>query len=116
MSDVITQILLGLVAVGFFSDVAKGLFQRKKVASSSNLDDANATKIYVDSASAMLTPLTNRLREAEDEATLLRRELQSVRTELQQATGALVDAREEIQKLTRDNVQLRAQLANGTIT
>lgn len=115
MSNLATQILLGLVATGFFADVAKGLFQRKKVNSSSNLDDANATKIYVDSASAMLTPLTNRLREAEDEATLLRRELQSVRTELQQATSALVEAREEIQELTRSNTRLRAQLANGTI-
>lgn len=113
MSDIITQILLGLVAVGFFSDIAKGIFQRKKVSSSSNLDNANATKIYVDSASAMLTPLTNRLREAEDEATLLRRELQGVRRELQEATSILVDAREEIERLTTENVQLRAQLANG---
>jgi len=114
LSNLTTQILLGLVAAGFFGDLLKGFFQRKKVSASSNLDNANATKIYVDSASAMLTPLTNRLREAEDEATLLRRELQTVRSELQKATNSLIEARQENERVISENQVLRAQLMNGT--
>lgn len=113
-SNLVTQILLGLVAAGFFGDIARGVFQRNKVKASANLDDANATKIYVESASAMLTPLTNRLREAEEEATLLRQELRMTRQENLRATNALIAAREEIQKLTEENRVLR--LANGTAT
>lgn len=111
MSDIIEKVLMGLIAVGFFGDLAKGFFQKKKITSSSNLDDANSTKIIVDSASALLKPLTNRLREAEDEATLLRRELHKARGELQLAMDELVAVRQENSRVTLENRQLRERLA-----
>lgn len=110
-SNWVQNILLGLIAIGFFNEVIKGVFQKKKISSSSNLDDANATKIVVDSASALLKPLTNRLREAEDEATLLRRELHNARGELQLAMEEMRDLRQENVRVTSENRQLRERLA-----
>ena len=63
MNNLATQILLALVAVGFFSDLAKGFFQKRKIKSESHLDDANSVQILVGSATAMLGPLKQRVNE-----------------------------------------------------
>jgi chromosome segregation ATPase len=119
-SNILTQLLLALVAVGFFSDLAKGLFQKKKISSEANLDDANSVSVIVGSATELLIPLRARVTELEAEATLLRNELSQARGEVQRysnqleaASSRLELATEENQRITRENKQLRAMLAGG---
>lgn len=121
MSDLITQILLGLVAVGFFSDLAKGFFQKKKLNAEANLDDANSVQVLVGSATTMLAPLKERVHELEEEAKLLRTELNQARSEVQRyanqlstATHQLELATEENRRVTTENRRLRRLLAGGT--
>ena len=121
MSDLLTQILLGLVAVGFFSDLANGVFQKRKIKASANLDDANSVSVIVGSATELLIPLRARVTELEAEAVLLRNELKQARGEVQRysnqlnaASNRLEVATEENQRITRENKQLRAALARGS--
>lgn len=112
--DLLTKILLAIIAAGFVGDLTKGFFQKKKVNSSANLDDASAIQVIVSSANALLTPLTNRLAEAENEAVTLRRELQQARQEIHRTMNELIEVREENQRVTAENQQLRNRLAKGT--
>lgn len=121
MSELITQILLALVAVGFFSDLAKGFFQKKKMNSEANLDDANSVQVLVGSATVMLAPLKERVHELEEEAKALRKELNDARGQVQgyanqlnTATHQLELATAENQRVTRENRRLRNMLAGGT--
>jgi uncharacterized protein (DUF3084 family) len=120
-SETITTVLLGFLSLAWIGDLIRGMFQRKKVQSETQVDEANATQILIAGANTLVTPLTNRLREAEDEATLLRRELQAVRKELQTTLQELNDARTELKmeraenrRVSNENRRLRAQLSNGT--
>jgi len=120
MDDLVTKILLGLVAVGFFSDLAKGFFQRKKINSESNLDDANAIQVIVGSSITMLTPLKTRIGELESETTILRNELRESRDEVVRTTRLLHAANDQLEastaenkRVTAENKRLRIQLAGG---
>ena len=101
-SDIVTQILLGLVAIGFFNDVIKGFFQSRKVKASSNLDDANATQVIVTSTTALLGPLTTRLGHAEEKVAHLE-------SELKKATTAAEEIVERLERCNRKNRQLEAE-------
>jgi predicted RNase H-like nuclease (RuvC/YqgF family) len=120
MSDIITQILLALVAAGFFTDVVKGIRERRKITAAANLDDANSVQVLVGSATTMLQPLKDRVAELEREAKLLRTELSQARGEVQRysdqlhtASHQLEIATAENQRITRENRQLRTMLAGG---
>jgi septal ring factor EnvC (AmiA/AmiB activator) len=113
MSDLITQILLGLVAVGFFSDLAKGFFQKKKINSEAKLDDANAVQVIVGTAASMLEPLSKRLKEAEEEVTNLRKELREARSEAAQLVSQLQASTAENKRVTAENRKLRLKLSGG---
>lgn len=117
-TDKLTVILLAVLSCVWIGDFINGLFQKRKVKADSQLSEANATNILIAGANSLVTPLTNRLKEAEDEATLLRRELQQIRTELQNTMVELQESRAELRKeraenrrVTTENRTLRAQLA-----
>lgn len=119
-TNTVTLILIAILSCVWLGDFINGLFQRKNVKSQSSLTDANATQVLIAGASTLVTPLTNRLREAEDEATALRRELQTLRTELQAMTEELNDTRMELRqeraenrRVTTENRKLR-HLTEGT--
>ena len=105
-SDLFTQILLGLLACAWMGDFVRGLFQRHKVKADTNLTDANATQIIVGSANALVQPLTNRLEEAEAEASLLRKEIKEVRKEMQKAVDELKTARQENTRMREENTRI----------
>lgn len=110
MSDLVTQILLGLVAAGFFTDLARGFFQKKKINSEAKLDDANAVQVIVGTATSMLKPLTDRVKEAEDEATKLRQELREARAEVGKLVTQLQESTAENKRVTIENRRLRIRL------
>jgi uncharacterized protein (DUF3084 family) len=120
--DRIVLILIAILGCAWIADLVKGWFQRRKVQADSEVSEAKATQVLIAGANLLVTPLTNRLREAEDEATLLRRELQGVRqelaatmTELHEARNELIAERAENKKVTTENRKLRALIANGPI-
>lgn len=108
-SDQLTQLLLGLLACAWVGDFVKGQFQKRKVKADSNLVDANATQIIVGSANALIQPLTNRLEEAEAEASLLRKEIREVRKEMQLAVDELREARQENIRIREENTRVTTE-------
>lgn len=122
-TDKLTLVLIAIFGSVWLGDTVKGLFQRRKVAADSNVTEANATQILIAGANSLVTPLTNRLKEAEDEAVQLRRELQAVREELQNSLQELTSARYDLQqeraenrRVTQENRKLRNLLADGHAT
>jgi chromosome segregation ATPase len=114
MDDVLTKVLLGLVAAGFFTDIIKGFFQRKKVKSSANLDDATATQVIVTSTTALLAPLTNRLEKAEAQVQHLEGELRKVTRQAEGIIRQLDTCTAANRRITEENIRLRAKLSEGT--
>lgn len=110
MSNLLTQILLGLVAVGFFSDLVKGFFQRKKVKSSADLDEANATQVIVTSTKALLGPLTERLETAERKVRDLTIDLAKAQEQVDEIVESLEKCGRENSRLLRENKRLRLRL------
>ena len=64
-SELVNQILLGLLASIWIGDFVKGIFQKGIVKANANLSDANATQVLVGTATEMLEPLSRRVKEAE---------------------------------------------------
>lgn len=121
MDDLATKILLALVAAGFFTDLAKGFFQKKKMNSEAKLDDANSVQVLVGSATTLLQPLNDRIHELEAEVGALRRDLGKARTEAQRYANQLSTASTQLERataentrVTKENRRLRTMLAGGT--
>lgn len=121
MDDLATKILLALVATGFFADLAKGFFQKKKMNSEAKLDDANSVQVLVGSATTLLAPLNARIHELEEEVTKLRNDLGRARTEAQRYANQLNTASHQLERATtenervsKENRRLRTMLAGGT--
>lgn len=97
------QLFVALIATGFIGDFIRGWIQRKKIkqAEKALADNAllSGTNVIIQSATVMLTPLQNRIRELEDEAVTLRRELQKAREELYEARRGLQLAQTELAQL-----------------
>jgi septal ring factor EnvC (AmiA/AmiB activator) len=110
-SELITQILLGLLASIWIGDFVKGLFQKPKVKSDAKLSEANATQVLVGTATEMLEPLSRRVKEAEDEAKNLRQELRAAREEVSKLVTQLQECTAENKRVTSENKRLRARLA-----
>lgn len=124
-SELVTQILLGLLASIWIGDFIKGIYQKPKVKADANVSDANATQILVGTATEMLEPLSKRVREAEAEAAQLRKELRDAKDDASRCSAEVRVAREEVSKLvtqlrectaenkrvTLENRNLRARLA-----
>lgn len=120
MDDLLTKILLALVAGGFFADLVKGFFQKKKMNSEAKLDDATSVQVLVGSATTLLQPLNDRIHELEDEVKAVRNELNKARTEAQRfanqlntASHQLDQATAENTRITKENRRLRSLLAGG---
>lgn len=123
-SELVTQILLAVLASIWIGDFVKGIFQKPKVKADANLSEASATQVLVGTATEMLEPLSKRVREAEAEAAQLRQELREARDEASSCRSAVREAREEVSKLvsqlqeataenkrvTLENRKLRARL------
>lgn len=121
MNDLATKILLALVAAGFFTDLIKGFFQKKKMNSEAKLDDATSVQVLVGSATTLLAPLNERIHELEDELKAMRVDLGKARTEAQKYANQLSTASNQLQlataentRVTKENRRLRAMLAGGT--
>lgn len=110
MNELTTQILLGLVAAGFFGDLIKGFFQRRKIKSSASLDNANATQIIVTSTKALLGPLTERLESAEQKVQHLTMELAKAQEQVDEIVENLEKCSRENGRLLRENKRLRLRL------
>lgn len=118
MDDLIVKIVVAILACAWLAEVVKGLFQKRKVDSSANKDDADGAQIIVNSAKVLLEPLTEKIREAEVEITSLKRSLRgaenqvvSLKSQLREATDQLSAATAENQRVTTENRQLRRLLA-----
>lgn len=123
-SELVTQILLGLLASIWIGDFVKGIFQKGIVKANANLSDANATQVLVGTATEMLEPLSRRVKEAEAETAQLRKELKDARDEAHSCSREVKIAREEVSRLvsqlqeataenkrvTLENRKLRARL------
>lgn len=109
MDDILIKILLGLVAVGFFSDLLKGLFQKRKVKASANLDDATATQIIVTSTTTLLGPLTTRLESAEAKVAHLEKELTKAQRQVDEIVGRLTRCNQENTVLVREKTRLEIE-------
>lgn len=110
-SELITQILLGLLGLAWIGDFVRGLFQKPKVKADANLSEANATQVLVGTATEMLEPLSKRVKEAEAETVLLRREVREARDEVSKLVSQLQECTAENKRITQENRKLRARLA-----
>ena len=118
MDDIIVKIVVALLACAWLGEVAKGLFQKRKVDSSAGKDDADGAQIIVNSAKVLLEPLNQKIREAEVEIATLRTALRSAEnqvTSLQakvvMMTNQLDASTAENKRVVRENVRLRQLLA-----
>lgn len=113
MDDWFTKVLLGLVAAGFFTDITRGFFQRRKVKASASLDEANATQVIVTSTKALLGPLTERLALAEKQVQDLTIKLNEAQGYAEEIVDRLAACNRENARLTRENNRLRKLRPQG---
>lgn len=95
-SELITQVLLAVLACAWIGDFIRGLFQKKQVDAAANLSDANATQVIVASTTTLLKPLQDRVNELEAELVNARKEVRKLVTQLH-------DSSEENSRITREN-------------
>lgn len=95
-SELITQVLLAVLACAWIGDFIRGLFQKKQVDAAANLSDANATQVIVASTTTLLKPLQDRVNELEAELVNARKEVRKLVTQLH-------DSSEENTRITREN-------------
>lgn len=106
MGDRFTQILLALAASGFFVESIRGWWQRRKVRSAANKEEAEGTQVLVTSSITLLKPLTTRINELESEAQTLRTKLHETTQETARLSNAVVEATEQLERATAENQRL----------
>lgn len=109
-SELLTQILLGLVGLAWIGDFVRGMFQRKKVKADTNLSDASATQVIVSSATVLLKPLQDRIHELEAEVVEMRKEINRGVKQLQKSTEENRRLTSENRMISDENRRLRARL------
>ena len=95
-SELVTQILLAVLACAWIGDFIRGLFQKKQVDAAANLSDANATQVIVASTTTLLKPLQDRVNELEDE-------LREAKKQATRLVRQLETATEENRRITAEN-------------
>lgn len=120
MNELVTQILLGLVSTGLFAHLIKAYLshrhlklKQKEIENLQPEQEANAAKVIIGSATALVVPLASRLKEAEEEASTLRQEIRSMRRDVENLTAQLRQATAENKRVTEENRILRNRLAGG---
>lgn len=116
-SELVTQILLAVLACAWVGDFVRGLFQKKLVKADANKSEANATQVIVGTATTLVVPLSNRIKELETETTILRNSLREANEEIARTTKLLNIANNRIEattaenkRVTNENRRLRLQL------
>jgi predicted RNase H-like nuclease (RuvC/YqgF family) len=114
-SEIITQILLAILACAWIGDFIKGFYQRKKVQAETSHTEASATQVIVGTATTLVAPLAARIKELETETTILRTSLKEATAEADRLVRQLENATSENKRVTAENRQLRLKLAGGSL-
>jgi cell shape-determining protein MreC len=112
-SELATQLLLAALACAWIGDFIRGFTQRKKTKAETELTDANATQVIVGSATTLVEPLANRIKELNAEVVTLREELTRTRQLLRTANNRLEKSTAENERVTAENFRLRTQLGTA---
>lgn len=109
-SELITQLLLAVLACAWIGDFIRGLFQKKQVDAAANLSDANATQVIVASTTTLLKPLQDRVNELEAELTNARKEVRKLVVQLHNASDENTRITTENRLISDENRRLRLKL------